>query len=381
MIQKFSNIAAFEPEDFKDARDRVAAEPSFKQIALQLVGNEQRAEQVVQVLASCKNREEMDEKIIMRGLEYLIEHTSAGIELTGTENIHFPALFLTNHRDIILDSAFLSYLLYYKLHKRLYIGIGTNLYVQPWIEDFVRMNKSFSVIRGGNPRELMQHSTLLSEYMHHILVEQGEGIWLAQREGRAKDSNDLTQPAVLKMLTMAGEGDFIERIEKLNITPVALCYEYDPCDYLKAQEFQLKRDIPTYKKTQADDYLNMYTGVTGYKGQIRFVVSPSINGEVFGLREKYPIRNEQVAETAKIIDRHIHSHYHIFNVNRIAYDLLLNDNRFADVYSAEEKTRFEQYINGQMGKIQIENKDEQFLRQKMYEMYANPLINYLKTQE
>ena len=377
MEEKFSKIAAYEQEDFRPAIIRAVNEPTFEQVLLKITHSEEKTKDIISFFNNCQTREESDDIMIMPALEWLVDNASQGLTMEGEKNIHFPALFITNHRDIILDSAFLSLLLYMKYRERIYIGIGTNLYVQPWIEDFVRANKTFSVIRGGTPRELLQHSTLLSEYIRHIIADQHHSAWIAQREGRAKDSDDRTQAALLKMLTMAGEGDFIEKIKQLNITPIALSYEFDPCDYLKAQEFQLKRDNPQYKKTEQDDYMNMFIGMFGFKGHIVFNISESINGELDAIAEQTDIRNEQVNLTAQLIDRHIHSHYHIFNVNRIAYDMLKKTGRFAHLYSEEESNAFAAYIMKQIEKINIPQKDEQFLKQKLLEMYANPLINQL----
>jgi hypothetical protein len=199
---------------------------------------------------------------------------------------------------------------------------------------------------------------------------------LAQREGRAKDSNDRTQDSVLKMMAIGGEGDIIDRIKEMNIAPLALSYEYDPCDYLKAMEFQLKRDVEDYKKTMQDDLVNMQTGIFGYKGRVHFAVTSSINDELDRMDRTMP-KQELFAAISALIDRRIHANYRIYPGNYVALDMLEGEGRYASNYSAEERATFENYLDGQLKKITLENPDTDFLRRAMLEMYANPLRNYL----
>lgn len=382
MKEEYKQIAAYESEDFLAALQRIASEPNFIRV-LQKICHEQThdrltVERLLPIICGAKDLKELDKQVVFKGLFWLADHTGTCLKLEGTENLNAPALFITNHRDIILDAAFLSILTYPFINGRIYMGIGTNLYVQPWIEDVVRINKCFSVIRGGNPRELLEHSQLMSKYIHYELEDEHHCVWIAQREGRAKDGNDITQPAILKMLTMTRERDFIENARHLNITPISLSYEYDPCDYLKAREFQLKRDDANYKKCPGDDYKSMQTGIFGRKGKMIFRVTPSINAELDAIREQTNVRNEQISLAAQLIDKHIHANYEIYNVNRIADDLLTGEHKWVKCYTEQEKIEFESYINGQIAKIDLPEKDYDFLRFKMLEMYANPLRNYLK---
>lgn len=271
------------------------------------------------------------------------------------EDIRHGALFLTNHRDICIDPAFLSMMLRKRFGIRPFIAIGNNLFGKWWIEPFVRFNRCFVVKRGGTPRELMEHSAVMSEYIRH-LRERGKSIWMAQREGRAKDGNDLTQPAILKMLTM-GQDSFLDAIRALNICPVCLNYEFDPCDYLKAAEMQLKRDNPDWKKTKQDDLTSMHTGIWGQKGRVVFRMTESINRWLDTVDLSSLSRNDQVLAVAKQIDKQIHSAYEIY----------------------ERGTDFDKYIESRLALIDIPNKDEAFLRERLYEMYNNPILNYEKS--
>jgi hypothetical protein len=293
--------------------------------------------------------------------------------------------FVSNHRDIVLDSAFLDV----SLNKKGYpttveIGIGDNLLIYPWIKRLVRMNKAFTVRRGLTAHEMMRSSQLMSSYIHYAVTQKKENIWIAQREGRAKDSDDRTQESVLKMLAMGGD------LKELNIVPLTISYEFDPCDYLKAQEFQQKRDNPNFKKSKQDDLDNMKTGIFGYKGRVHYQCGTPINEWIDELRD-LP-KNEFFKAVAQRMDLEIHRHYSLYPCNYIALDLLENagvssstgspgNTSFASHYTPSDVTRFEEYLSAQLAKIKIPNKDEAFLRERMLTMYANPLRNFLKAKE
>ena len=273
------------------------------------------------------------------------------------KDIKHGAFFMTNHRDIVMDSAWLSLLLRKRYFIRPFIGIGNNLFAKKWIEHLVRFNRCFAVIRNGGAHAQLENAHTLSAYIAH-LRQQGKSIWLAQREGRAKDSNDLTQPSVLHMLTINND-DFFQAIKDLNICPVSITYEYDPCDYLKAREMQLKRDNPKWRKRKRDDVESMVTGIKGQKGRVVYRLTPSINPEIDQLLAQHPEYqtlplSEKTQIVCRIIDRHIHLGYEIY----------------------ERGTEFEQYIESRLQLIDIPNKDDAYLRERLYEMYENPVKNY-----
>ena len=281
--------------------------------------------------------------------------------------------FVSNHRDIVLDSAFLDVLLVEAGYPTtVEIGIGDNLLINPWIKRLVRMNKAFTVRRGLSLRETLAASQLMSRYIHYAVTQKKENIWIAQREGRAKDSSDHTQDAVLKMLAMGGD------LKELNIVPLTISYEFDPCDYLKAQEFQQKRDNPAFKKSRQDDLDNMKTGIFGYKGRVVYRPAAPINTWIDELSD-LP-KTEWFKALAERMDREIHRGYELYPCNYIALDELNGDNANAALYTAADKQRFEQYLAGQLAKIQLPNKDEAFLRERMLTMYANPVRNLMAAQ-
>ena len=281
--------------------------------------------------------------------------------------------FVSNHRDIVLDSAFLDVMLVDAGYPTtVEIGIGDNLLIYPWIKRLVRMNKAFTVRRGLSLRETLAASQLMSRYIHYAVTRKQENIWIAQREGRAKDSSDHTQDAVLKMLAMGGD------LKELNIVPLTISYEFDPCDYLKAQEFQQKRDNPAFKKSKQDDLDNMKTGIFGYKGRVTYRPAAPINTWIDELSE-LP-KTEWFKVLAERMDREIHRGYELYPCNYIALDELNGDQAHAAHYTDADVKRFNQYLAGQMAKITLPNKDEAFLRERMLTMYANPVRNYMAAQ-
>jgi hypothetical protein len=307
-------------------------------------------------------------------------HTSHLSPLTSHLDQRYT--FVSNHRDIVLDSAFLDVMLVDAGHPTtVEIGIGDNLLIYPWIKRLVRMNKAFTVRRGLTAHEMMRSSQLMSRYIHYAVTQKRENIWIAQREGRAKDSSDRTQESVLKMLAMGGTmvgGSAADSLRDLNIVPLTISYEFDPCDYLKAQEMQQKRDNPAFKKSRQDDLDNMKTGIFGYKGRVHYHCAAPINSWIDELSE-LP-KQEFYATLSRRIDSELHKHYLLYPCNYIAIDELEGTQTYADHYTLADKKRFEEYLAGQLAKIQLPDKDDAFLRECILTMYANPLRNYLKVK-
>ena len=318
-------------------------------------------------------------------VNYIIRKKSDGISfdekaLPRDKSLRYT--FVSNHRDIVLDSAFLDVLLVnHDYPTTVEIGIGDNLLIYPWIKRLVRMNKAFVVRRSLTPHEMIKSSQLMSKYIHYAVNTKKENIWIAQREGRAKDSDDRTQESVLKMLAMGGEGKPYEQLADLNIVPLTISYEYDPCDYLKAKEFQQKRDNPRFKKSRQDDLDNMRVGIFGYKGRVHYHCAAPVNAKMKELADKNSPKNDFYRALAEQIDSQIHAHYRIYPNNYIALDRLNGDNANASHYTKADEERFNQYLEGQLAKIELPDKDVAFLTERMLTMYANPLRNWLKAKE
>ena len=268
----FDPIRPYEPEELPAVYDRLCADPQFRSVVVPFNALEAK-------LRQCKTNLEFQTTFCYGFLKDLLSKASTGCDMDVT-NIDTTKryTFISNHRDIVLDSALLDMMLFDAgFGTTCEIAIGDNLLAAPWIKDLVRLNKSFIVERSLGIREMLASSKRLSEYMHYVISEKNDNVWIAQREGRAKDSNDRTQPSILKMMAMGGEGTVVERLKQLHLVPLSISYEYDPCDYLKAQEYQLRRDIEGWKKSKADDVLSMKTGILGYKGGIHYHCAPCID--------------------------------------------------------------------------------------------------------
>ena len=374
---EFDEIRPYMPEELPAAYEELIADPEFKAV-IGYVFPQIPFEQVAAMIRGCKTNIEFQKTLVRPFLEGLLKKYSAGLtsEIENVESIK-NALCISNHRDIILDSAFLNLVFVGHIDNTVEIAIGDNLLIRPWIKTLVRVNRSFIVQRAPSIREMLASSKRLSSYMHYAVSERNQPVWIAQREGRAKDSNDATQEGLIKMLSMYSGDDIVDALKVLNIAPVTISYEFDPCDYLKAKEFQQKRDNPEHKKSPFDDLQNMQTGLFGYKGAIHYHVADVINDEIDKI-DRSLTKNEKTAAVARIIDGVLHKNYRFWPVNYYFYELLTGDTRFADKYTEEDKVKLEAYLAERISKVDLPDKDETFLRTKILEMYANPLINSLK---
>lgn len=379
--EKYDSIRPYEPEELPEVYERLIADEQFKAVVGK-VFPQVPFEALAAKLKQCKTNLDFQIAFCYPFLKDLLSKASKGcdIDISAIDNTH-RYTFVSNHRDIVLDSALLDVMLIEADFKTTCeIAIGDNLLAAPWIEDLVRVNKSFIVKRSAGIREMLVNSRTMAEYMHLVINDKHDNIWIAQREGRAKDSDDRTQESIVKMMAMGGEGTVTERLQQLHIVPVAISYEYDPCDWLKAQEFQLKRDVEGWKKTKADDVLSMQTGIMGYKGHIHYHCAPCIDDFLASLPEDTP-KADIFRIIAEHIDKGIHAIYRLYANNYIAIDMLEGGNRMAEHYTPEDKAKFEMYLAGQLDKIVIPNKDEAFLKDCMLKMYANPAINKLRIKK
>lgn len=374
--KEFDDIRPFEPEELPEVYNRLLDNQQFQRVLsyfypdvpLEKIGARMRACTTNLAFQKVFGYEFVTFVLNRAAKSWDMDHSAISPEHNYT--------FMSNHRDIVLDSAILSKLLIDAGFKTTCeIAIGDNLLSLPWVKDLVRVNKSFIVKRSASFREMLTSSKTLSKYMHFAIQEKKENIWIAQREGRAKDSDDRTSESILKMMSMGGEGSIIERLTQLHIVPMTISYEYDPCDYLKAAEFQLKRDNPDWKKGPQDDIISMQTGIMGYKGHVHYHCSPCIDEYLQTLDSEMP-KNELYATIVRHIDREIHRHYRLFPNNYIAHDLLTGKDEQTTHYQPADKVNFERYLAEQLEKITVPQPDIAFLRERILTMYANPLRNY-----
>lgn len=378
ILRPYDAIRPFEPDELPDAYSRLLADPQFRQVLAWLYPDTPE-EGIAKAMYACHTCLDFQYRFCYPFLGRLIEKASTGLDF-DTDNIDVKKrhTFVSNHRDIVLDSALLDKVLVDAgSDTTCEIAIGDNLLSLPWVKDLVRINKSFIVERALTMRQMLAASKRLSEYMHLVVGQKNDNVWIAQREGRAKDSDDRTQEAILKMMAMGGEGTVIDRLEALHIVPLAISYEYDPCDWLKAEELQCRRDNPDWKKAPGDDVFSMRTGVTGYKGHIHYHCAPCIDGWLRSLDADMP-KTELFAAVARHIDSEIHRGYRLYPGNYVALDLLGGTDAHADRYTPAEKAAFEKYIATQLGRIRLERPDRPFLYNRLLTMYANPAANQEK---
>lgn len=376
-LHKYDSIRPFEPEELPEVFDRLVQNEQFCQVLAYLYPGVP-VEAIRQKMHQCKTNLEFQKAFCYGFLKNLLAKVSLGCGADfASLDLSKRYTFISNHRDIVLDSALLDKLLIDAgFNTTCEIAIGDNLLKLPWVKDLVRVNKSFIVERALSMREMLMASKRLSEYMHFVIAEKNDNIWIAQREGRAKDSNDRTQEAILKMMVMGGEGSIIDRLKQLHLVPLAISYEYDPCDYLKAAELQARRDNPSWQKGPMDDVTSMQTGIMGYKGYIHYQCADCIDSYLDTIPADTP-KTELFRLIADHIDRQIFAGYRLYPNNYVALDLLHGDSAHADHYTAEDKAQFEAYLKGQLDKIEMEGKDDAYLRDQMLKMYANPAINQM----
>ncbi|WP_287680118.1 1-acyl-sn-glycerol-3-phosphate acyltransferase [Bacteroides sp.] len=375
--EEFDEIRPYSPEELPKIFEELLSDNDFIEV-IKKVLPDTPIEALANILRNCKTNLDVQKNIFYGLLHDIIKKCSDGFSFDSSQiaDKNKGYTFISNHRDIVLDSGFLSVgLIDNGFPTTVEIAIGDNLLIYPWIKKLVRVNKAFIVQRALSMRQMLEASARMSRYIHFAVTQKQENIWIAQREGRAKDSNDRTQDSVLKMLAMGGSGDVIDSLKELNIVPLSLSYEYDPCDFLKAQEMQLKRDVEGFKKSQQDDLVNMQTGIFGYKGRIHFQTGPCINDELEALRGLPKV--EIFTKVSEIIDRYIHRNYRMYPANYIACDMLNGNKAMAEHYTAEDKTKFEAYLEKKISLINIPDKDIDFLRERILTMYANPAINHL----
>ena len=379
--EEYKDIAPYDDAEFKSQMAQLISEPGFEH-AIRYVMPDVDFNALRDSLMRLDNKEDFQKLVMMNILLLLEKKTTAGVSDSGIENFNpdHASLFITNHRDIVLDASFLGLAMIRRGLQAQEIALGDNLLIYEWIEKLVRLNKGIIVKRNLRLTKALEAARQLSGYIHHCIMQKNKSVWIAQREGRAKDSNDVTQDAVLKMLALAGDApDVLHRLMELNIIPTSISYEYDPNDYLKAKEFLSRRRDPAFKKCQRDDLLSMETGILKYKGRVHFSIRRPINPELESL-VAITDKNEVIRKVCEIIDREIHLGYRIYPVTYIAFDAVNATDRFAGEYSAADVEEFNRYLDGQLDKVDLPDITEEeraFMRRAILGMYANPLRNQL----
>ena len=370
----FDDIRPYTDKEVKAKIKMMVKDPVFDEVLMHMFKVRPKVEMIKLQLRMIRNIRQLQGTFVYDMLRMIINKTSSGLFSSGLEKLDKKKayLFISNHRDIVLDAAFLNYLIFEKGMNTTHIAIGNNLLLYPWIEHAVKLNRAFIIKRGLPPRELMESSIKVSHYIRKSITEENISVWIAQREGRTKDGFDKTQSSVLKMLNMSNTKTFTDGFNELNIVPVSNSYEIEPCGLAKMKEL-IKKQHYGQMKTSKDDLKSMSMGMFNPKGRMRFSFGEPIqvNFEEVRSTEK---QNRLIDDLGQMIDRQIYANYKLWPNNFIAYDLLMQEDRFRHRYTDEEKMHFEMMLEQAMIFIDYPITD---ITERFLKIYANPVINKL----
>ncbi|MBL4624145.1 MAG: 1-acyl-sn-glycerol-3-phosphate acyltransferase [Flavobacteriales bacterium] len=367
----FDIIKPYSDEEVHPAMARIAESPEFYKVMNWLFPELSEAE-VKSKVASIYSTYEFQKQFMHVGIRKIVERTSDGLSSSGFDRIdsNRAYLYIANHRDIFLDSGLLQILLFERKIATTQITFGSNL-MEGLMVDVGKVNKMFTVFRGGNRREMYENSLRLSAYIRHVVTELKDSIWIAQRAGRTKDGYDLTQTGVLKMFAQSGSKDFVDCFNELKLAPISVSYEYEPCDYFKAQELHLKQLNGKYQKQEDEDLISIIKGVTDYKGRIHLAVTKPVEENALRIIDQNnTTNNDKIKALCKLIDQRIYANYKLWPTNYIAVDILSSSSENANEYTVEEREKFEKIMSQRLEKM-IGDQNE--LRRIYLETYANPV--------
>ncbi len=370
---EFDSIRPYCGSEVEAARDRLCQSQEFLTLFSHLTRMDK--DSIIHALKGIRTRNEFQQYFFGPAILSLIGSTTDGVTLEGMELVRpdLSYLFMSNHRDIILDSAILNVLLRQHGNKYTRAAIGSNLLINEWVTDLVKLNSCFVIERDVTVREMLSSSAIRSKYIREVIEENEDSVWIAEREGRTKNGDDRAQQSLLKMLKMSGPSNFADNFRELHLMPLSISYEWEPCDALKTQELYT-RTVGEYIKTPQDDMNSMLTGLSDYKGRVHFHISSLTEEELDSLNE-LPSNGERIEALAAMIDHKIHANFKLWPNNYIAYDLLHSENKFSKFYTQEEKTKFIQVMTQKMDKLEG---NISLLNNIFLEMYANPVKNSLK---
>ncbi len=371
----FNVIRPYNDSEIQAAVKRIIADSTFHQMMDYLFTPEQK-KLVISNMNSAKNVNDFQTSFSLPSVTAILDNTSKGISYSGFENMvnSKSCLYLANHRDIVLDSSIIGLAHFQNEMKSPQATWGSNLMVSQLIVDLGKSNKMITVFREGSPKELLLNSRRLSTYIRESITELNNSVWIAQRKGRAKTGFDQTDVSILKMLILSGENDIKSKLIDLNITPVTISYEWEPCDAMKVRETYLSKD-KSYVKTDDEDFMSILGGLTGEKGRIHLAMGKPINDDILKI-DNSRINNKQFIElVAELTDKQIYSNYSLWPSNYLAYDLLNNSTKFSSRY---DKNTIEVFENRYKNTTKMAQHDNEEIRELFLLLYANPVINKLK---
>ncbi len=370
----FEDIRPYTDLEFKEAYYRLMDDRRFQE-AIALCLPNYSVEQFRRDFANFNTIEEVQVDFDKRFLDVFIAQSSKGVQLSGIENIDPSSayMFIGNHRDITFDPALLQYYFFLEHRKTSRIAMGDNLFTTPLLGEVAKLNKMIKVKRSGTLREKLENSYKLAAYIQYSLFEDKESVWIAQRDGRTKDGNDFTKHGLVKMITLGNDKNLIETIRRMNITPLTVSYEIEPCDKLKARELAISEHT-VYQKQPGEDFNSIKQGIFGQKGRISLAIGKPLDKELDAIPENIS-NNEKINLVCQIIDKQIYRNYTLYQNNYIAHDLLYQNEEFHDHYSDDEKTAFVNYLQT---KSQVPDVSFEKMHEYLLKIYANPVDNHFK---
>lgn len=372
-LTKFDDIRPYNDSEVHPALERIVANPLFSNVAQYLFPG-QDENMFRQLLLSCNSKEDFQVKVMSQIVAKILQGTAKELTFSGLE--HFKGgkkhLIVSNHRDIVLDSAIIQLILHQHGVETTEIAVGDNLITSSFIEDITRSNKMIKVIRSSNPREVYTTSKVLSEYIRYNVANQKSSVWIAQRNGRTKDGIDVTEQGLLKMFDMSGSGDFVKDFAELSILPTSISYEFEPCDIQKAVEMYVSRR-QKYVKAEGEDLKSILTGIMQPKGNIHIAFNEPVSLEEIHEASQLD-KNEKFKAICTAMDRRIVAEYKLWGNNYIAYDMLNATNEYASMYTAEQKAAFEGYMAAQLASVKLPDIDMVELKEIFLSIYANPVV-------
>jgi 1-acyl-sn-glycerol-3-phosphate acyltransferase len=373
--QDFDEIRPYRDEEIPNMMTKLLEDPVFIRILKKLFQEDIKFREIEEAMRQTSTIESFQVRFMVPFLENIINTSSKGLFIGGLENLEKDQsyLFISNHRDIVLDSALLNVLMYKHGYKATEIAMGSNLLVYQWIEDLSRINRSFIVKRNIPVKQMLESSKILSEYIRDRIRENYDSIWIAQREGRAKDGFDQTQPSLLKMLNMSNKSDFVQGFADLKIVPMAISYEIEPCGNEKVAELLKRQANLDFQKTEIDDILSMASGLKNQKGRIQIQFGAPVVGDLIKDFIGKENTNDQLKKLAEYIDKQIYRNYRLYPNNYIAYDSYFKCNKYSGQYSIEEK---EAYFELTHQRLKLVNEDRDEAMELWLKMYATPVVNF-----
>jgi len=372
---EFDEIRPYYDEEVPAKMDSLLADPVFTRVLNNLFVDPVKVQEVREAMKQTKDVESFQLRFMVPFLENIIKSSTRGLTIGGLEHLEKDEsyLFISNHRDIVLDSALLNVEMYKFGYKSTEIAMGSNLLVYQWIEDLSRVNRSFIVKRNIPVRQMLESSKLLSNYIRHTVTNNGNSIWIAQREGRSKDGLDVTSPALLKMLNMSNTGKFAAGFSELRIVPMSIAYEIEPCGNEKVAELLKRQSDPDFQKTEKDDLLSMVSGLKNQKGRIQIQFGKPIGRSALKSLSKEGTMNDRLKRLADYIDYQIYKNYRLFPNNYIAYDLYFNCNKYIEQYTIEEQRLFIELTHQ---RLKLVNEDREEAMELWLKMYSTPVSSF-----